>query len=114
MDSDRLGLVGEITNVHLEAISSSIRSGSLPILASLGEAPGGQILNINADIATRELALAIQPYKIIFLTPTGGLLDNESRIMSAINLAEDFDNLMAEPWVHYLARSSGPEVILIY
>ncbi|MFG0330308.1 MAG: acetylglutamate kinase [Phycisphaerales bacterium] len=98
-DPGRLGLVGEVTKVNLDAIESSIRSGSLPILASLGEAPGGQILNINADVATRELALAIEPYKIIFLTATGGLLDEHGRIISAINLAEDYDDLTKQPWV---------------
>ena len=48
-------------------------------LAPLGETVDGQILNINADVATRELACAVQSHKIIFLTETGGLLDGDAR-----------------------------------
>jgi len=110
IDPDKLGLVGRPTRLHLEAIDSSIRAGHLPILASLGETTGGQILNINADVAARALALAIQPYKIIFLTETGGLLDGEGRILSAINLAEDYAPLMEQPWLHSGMRLKVQEI----
>lgn len=100
LDAPRLGWVGEVTRVHQDAISGAIRAGHLPILSCLGETPSGQIVNINADVAAAELAAAIQPYKIVFLTPTGGLLDHEQRLISSINLSEDYDRLMAEPWVH--------------
>jgi acetylglutamate kinase len=96
----RLGLVGEVFGVNEAAIRSSIAMGHLPILAPLGETDDGQILNVNADVATRELALAVQSHKIIFLTDTGGLLDEEGRIVSAVSLDEDFDELMTKDWVH--------------
>ncbi|MEW5847764.1 MAG: acetylglutamate kinase [Myxococcota bacterium] len=99
MDGNRLGLVGDVTQVHAEAIDSAIRSGHMPILASLGETPAGQILNINADVAARGLARTLEPFKIVFLTPTGGLLDENQQIISAINLEEDYEPLMQEPWV---------------
>ena len=80
VNQEQLGLVGKVTDVHIDPIASAIRSGHLPILACLGETSGGQILNINADIAARQLALRIEPYKIVFLTPTGGLLNEQNRI----------------------------------
>src|SRR5690606_3007553 len=86
LDYDRYGLVGQIRQIHTGPIESSIRSGCLPILWCLGETPSGQIVNINADVAARELARAIEPYKIVFLTPTGGLLDGYGRIIESINL----------------------------
>jgi len=100
VEDARLGLVGEVVDIHLDAIDSSIRAGHLPILACLGETAGGQILNINADVAAADLAIKLQPHKIIFLTPTGGLLDQHGRIISAINLAEEFEHLMSQPWVN--------------
>lgn len=100
LDHDRLGLVGEITAIHVEAIVSAINSGCLPILSSLGETPGGQIVNINADVAARKLAIRVEPLKIVFLTETGGLLDQHDRIIESVNLTEDFDQLMQEDWVH--------------
>lgn len=100
MDSDTYGLVGEVKQIHLETLRTCVRGGYLPILTCLGETVGGQIVNINADIAARELALSIEPHKIVFLTGTGGLLDEKGRIISSINLSEDYDHLMGQEWVN--------------
>jgi acetylglutamate kinase len=100
LDRERLGLVGRITSVDLSALRSAVDSGALPVVTCLGESAAGQVLNVNADIAARELVWAIKPHKIIFLTPTGGLLDRDGRIISAISLDNDYDSLMQEPWVH--------------
>src|SRR5690606_19339928 len=54
--------------------------------------------------------LAVEPYKIIFLTPTGGMLDEQGRIISAINLVEDYDDLMKQPWVHSGMRLKLQEI----
>jgi acetylglutamate kinase len=94
-----LGLVGEITGAHLEQIHATIKAGYLPIVSPLGETASGQILNINADVAVNSLARAVQPRKVVFLTPTGGLLDAHKNIIPAINLAEDYDRLINEDWV---------------
>jgi acetylglutamate kinase len=37
---------------------------------------------------------------VIFLSPTGGLLDREDRIISAVSLTNDYEALMQQPWVH--------------
>lgn len=97
---DRLGLVGRVQSVDLDAVRGAVAAGALPVVACLGESRAGQVMNINADIATRELVWAIKPYKIIFLTPTGGLLDEDSRVISAISLTHDFKILVAQDWVH--------------
>lgn len=99
-DRERLGLVGEVADVHLEPVRGAVQAGALPVVACLGESRSGQVMNINADIATRELVWAIKPYKIIFLTPTGGLLDENGRIISAISLTNDYEGLIAQSWVH--------------
>ncbi|WP_437734354.1 acetylglutamate kinase [Sorangium sp. So ce1335] len=113
LDEERLGLVGRIQRVHVDAVRSSLRAGHLPILACLGETPGGQIVNINADVAARELALAIQPFKMIFLTSAGGLLDEHGRIISAINLEEDYAGLLAQPWLNDGVRLKLREIKLL-
>jgi acetylglutamate kinase len=100
LDQEHLGLVGEIEKVDLHAVESAVRSGAIPVLTCLGESPAGQVLNINADIATRELVWALKPHKIIFLSPTGGLLDRQDRIISAVSLTNDYNALMKQPWVH--------------
>jgi len=98
-DRKQLGFVGDVTEVHLEQVHAAVRAGHLPVLSCLGETSGGQIVNINADVAAAELAVAVQPHKIIFLTPTAGLLDDKNRVIPAINLTEDYESLMKQPWV---------------
>ena len=100
LDQERFGMVGRITRVNAEPIEATLASSSLPILSCLGETAAGQILNVNADVAARQIALVVRPFKIIFLTPTGGLLDEDGQVLSSVNLAEDYERLIAEPWVH--------------
>lgn len=110
LDRDRYGLVGEPSEVHLASIRSIVDSGAIPILTCLGVASGGQIVNINADSATRALVHAVQPMKIIFLADVGGLLDGEGKIIESINLASDYEHLMAQDWVHSGMRLKLAEV----
>lgn len=100
LDQENLGLVGEVEEVNLHSVESAVRSGAVPVLTCLGESPSGQVLNINADIATRELVWKLRPHKVIFLSPTGGLLDRQDRIITAVSLTNDYEALMEQPWVH--------------
>lgn len=100
LDRDRLGLVGRVASVNLAPIEAALQTGSIPVIASLGETVSGQILNINADFAANELVKVLQPYKIIFLTGSGGLLDGEGRVIDSINLCSEYDHLTAQPWLH--------------
>ncbi|MCC6757253.1 MAG: acetylglutamate kinase [Arenimonas sp.] len=100
LDAKRYGMVGKVVTVHTEAIYSAIKSGSIPVISSLGETADGQIVNINADWAANEVVKTLKPYKIIFLTGTGGLLDGEGRIINSINLSTDYAQLIRQPWLH--------------
>lgn len=96
----KYGLVGRVVNVDTTAIETATAARSIPVIASLGETAGGQILNVNADWSANELVKKLQPYKIIFLTATGGLLDERGRIIDSINLRAEYADLMRQPWVH--------------
>jgi acetylglutamate kinase len=100
LDAATYGLVGGVSNVHLASVEAALRAGSIPVIASLGETASGQILNINADYAANELVQALQPYKIVFLTGTGGLLDGDGKVIDSINLSTEYEHLLAQPWLH--------------
>ena len=100
LDTERYGLVGKVDRVDADGIHAAIKVGSIPVIASLGETADGQIVNVNADWAANELIKALQPYKIVFLTGTGGLLDGEGRVIDSINLRTEYDELIAQPWLH--------------
>jgi bifunctional N-acetylglutamate synthase/kinase len=95
LDRDVYGMVG-----NLAPIDASLRAGSIPVIASLGETDEGQFLNINADFAANELVRVLQPYKIIFLTGTGGLLDGQGNIIDSINLSTEYEHLIQQPWIN--------------
>lgn len=99
LDKEKYGFVGEPASVRLGLLQSVVKSGAIPILTCLGIGPGGQLLNINGDSATRALVAALQPMKVIFLTGVGGLLDKRGAPMHSINLASDYDGLMKADWV---------------
>jgi acetylglutamate kinase len=100
LDSERYGLVGKVARVDADGIHAAIKVGSIPVIASLGETVDGQIVNVNADWAANELIKTLQPYKIVFLTGTGGLLDGEGGVIDSINLSTEYDELLAQPWLH--------------
>tara|TARA_R110000868_G_scaffold2384_7_gene17746 strand:+ start:24229 stop:25557 length:1329 start_codon:yes stop_codon:yes gene_type:complete len=100
IDEERLGRVGEPTRIHLELVGAAARAGQAAILACLGETEDGRMVNINADSAVRALVHALQPYKVVFLTGTGGLLDEWGDILTSINLETDYAELMQSDWVN--------------
>jgi len=93
------GRVGEPSDVNLDLVDAAVRGGEIPVLACLGETDDGRLVNINADHAVAALVKTLQPYKIIFLTETGGLLDDKGGVISTLNLASDRDRLMSAPWI---------------
>lgn len=93
-DAQKLGLVGRVTGVHLGSVVSALEAGYIPVLSPLAVTPRGQLLNINADTATRALCEATRPGKIVFLTQTGGIIGANGELISAVNLVEDQQRLV--------------------
>lgn len=97
IESPDLGLVGDVTAIRDGAIAQTARAGVLPIIAPLGETAKGQILIVHADAVARAIALAVKPHKVVYLNEAGGLADESGSLRSAVNLAEDYDQLVADP-----------------
>ncbi|KAJ3409830.1 hypothetical protein HDV05_004247, partial [Chytridiales sp. JEL 0842] len=111
LDKGKYKLVGKITHVNKELIESSIRAGALPILTSLAETVDGQILNVNADVAAGELASVLEPLKIVYLNEKGGLIHGGTgKKMDVINLDEEYEALLKEPWVKYGTKLKIKEI----
>ncbi|WP_417447005.1 acetylglutamate kinase [Kangiella sp.] len=100
LDAKDLGLVGTIKSVHDEDLIESVRNGAIPVVSPLGETEQGQIVNVNADIATLALAKTIEPYKVVFLTGTGGILDANDKLIPVISLQNDYEHMMQQDWLH--------------
>ena len=97
--------MGKISNVNTKPIEAAINDGCIPILTSMAENTEGQVLNVNADVAAGELARALKPLKIVYLSEKGGLFNGDTNEkISAINLDEEYDHLMTQWWVRYGTR----------
>ena len=105
LDKEKYNLVGKIRKVDKTPIEAAIRAGCLPILTSMAESIEGQVLNVNADVAAGELARALQPLKIVYLSEKGGLFNGDTGDkISAINLDEEYEHLMTQWWVRHGTR----------
>lgn len=111
LDKDKYQYVGKVTSINKELIESSIRAGALPILTSLAESEDGQILNVNADVAAGELAKVLEPLKIVYLNEKCGLFNGiTGKKIDVINLDEEYEDLLKEPWVKYGTKLKIKEI----
>jgi len=105
LDKDKWKFVGKITKVNTKPIEAAINDGCIPILTVMAENEEGQVLNVNADVAAGELARALKPLKIVYLSEKGGLFNGDTNEkISAINLDEEYDHLMSQWWVRHGTR----------
>ncbi len=96
-DREALGLLGKVSGVNLAPIESSLQAGSIPVISSLGETAGGQILKIDSGCAIEEMVQVLQPFKVIFLTADGGLVGPTGRVVDSINLSTEYEQLSRQP-----------------
>ena len=86
------GQVGDINAVSLAPIEALVSNGILPIVSPIGFDSNGTPLNINADTAAKSLVNALCPKKFLLITDTGGILDSQGKLLSFINLTEDYSS----------------------
>lgn len=95
------GRVGKIIQVNTDVIIHYLTSqnnkqgGIIPVIAPVGIHENGEALNINADFAASECAVALGVKKIIYLTDQNGIYDDNKNIysqLSLVHLQELIDN----------------------
>lgn len=84
-DGVELGNVGRVDRCNPEPVWSLLKSGYVPVIASLALSRRGQTLNINADTAASAIASALEAARLVFLTDVEGLLDHRGRRVARLN-----------------------------
>ncbi|MCA6070906.1 MAG: acetylglutamate kinase [Endomicrobium sp.] len=84
----RLGFVGEPVKVNKKLIDVLIKSGFLPVIASVASDSNGNVLNINADTLASSIAVAFKAQKLIFLTDVPGVFDKNKKMIKEIKLKD--------------------------
>jgi len=94
----KLGYVGEITDVNVEPILDVIDKGYIPVVSTVGCDNEGNTYNINADTAAARIAGELQAECLISMTDIEGILrdkNDPSTLISKIYVS-DAPQLMKE------------------
>lgn len=88
---ERLGFVGEITEVNTQPIIDLLDKGYIPVISSVGYDNEDNVYNINADTAAAGIAAALKAESLITLTDIRGILrdmDDENSLIRVIHVSE--------------------------
>lgn len=89
--NEKLGFVGDITNVNPVIIEDALEKGYIPIISTVGCDKEGNIYNINADTAAAKIAGALGAESLISMTDISGIMrdkNDPSSLISSLTIAE--------------------------
>lgn len=92
---ERLGFVGEITNIHINPVTDLLEKGYIPVISTVGCDKEGNSYNINGDTAAAYIAGALGAERLIMMTDIEGILkdkDNPDTLIPYITV-EDAEKL---------------------
>ena len=72
-----LGHVGEVTGINPGVLNTFIASDIIPVIAPIGMGKNGETYNINADLVAASIATVLKSEKLILLTNTTGVMQDE-------------------------------------
>ena len=88
---ERLGFVGEITDVNVSPILDVLEKGYVPVISTVGFDNDGNTYNINADTAAARIAGQLGAESLISMTDIAGILrdkNDPSTLISKINVSD--------------------------
>ena len=77
MRDERLGYVGEITNINIEIVEDILNMGYIPVISTVGFDNEGNVYNINADTAAARIAGMLGAESLIMMTDIRGVLEDK-------------------------------------
>lgn len=97
-DADKfidIGHVGEITAIDPSIIAFLDTGDFIPVIAPIGVGTEGESYNINADVVAGKLAEILRAEKLILLTNTPGVLDEDGKLLTGLT-PKDIDAMFAD------------------
>jgi len=84
LDKEKYEYVGKIVKVNVDYINA-LDGQYIPVLSSLSQTEDHQPLNINADTNAAEIAKELHADKLIIMTDTNGILDENGKLLSSLD-----------------------------
>ncbi|TDY04130.1 acetylglutamate kinase [Thiohalophilus thiocyanatoxydans] len=95
-----IGHVGDVESIDPSVVNMLVKQGDfIPVIAPIGVGEDGQSYNINADLVAGKLAQTLEAEKLILLTNTPGVLDNEGELLTGLK-AKEVEALIADGTIH--------------
>jgi len=94
-----LGHVGEVATINTSVVEMLDQGEFIPVIAPIGVGEDGASYNINADLVAGKVAEALGAEKLILLTNTPGLLDQQDKLMTGLD-RQKVDALIADGTIH--------------
>jgi acetylglutamate kinase len=79
-----IGQVGEIESIEPSVITALEAGGFIPVVAPIGVGHEGESYNINADLVAGKLAEVLRAEKLVMLTNTPGVLDENGKLLTGV------------------------------
>lgn len=90
-----VGQVGDITHVDPSLLRHLKEGGFIPVIAPIGVGKEGETYNINADVVAGKIAEVLKAEKLVLLTNTAGVLDQNGELITGIT-PQQIDAMVAD------------------
>jgi len=90
-----IGQVGQITKIDPSLIAFLDSGDFIPVVAPIGVGEQGETYNINADVVAGKLAEVLKAEKLVLLTNTPGVLDQNGNLLTGLT-PKRIDELVAD------------------
>ncbi|MBK8751342.1 MAG: acetylglutamate kinase [Candidatus Competibacteraceae bacterium] len=94
-----IGHVGEVASIDKSIIETLTGGNFIPVIAPIGVGPDGQSYNINADLVAGKIAEVLRAEKLILLTDTTGVLDQQGALLTGLD-ARQVQALIDDGTIH--------------
>ena len=94
-----IGHVGEVESIDAAVVDMLVHGDFIPVIAPIGVGHDGQSYNINADLVAGKIAETLKAEKLMLLTNTAGVLDNDGKLLTGLK-AQTVKELIENGTIH--------------
>jgi acetylglutamate kinase len=88
-----IGHVGQVESIDTRVLTMLTENDVIPVVAPIGVGNNGESYNINADLVAGKLAEVLNAEKLMLLTNTEGVLDQDGQVVTGL-VAEEVKALI--------------------
>ena len=99
LDGIDMHYAGKVRKVDAEGINAQLGLGNIVLLNCEGPSPTGEIFNLQMEEAAEAVAVAIRADKLVFLTDSKGVTDQDGTLLDAMTADEASQLLRDAGWL---------------